>query len=64
MENRNSYFKPVIENGILSLDFFPAEEGGKQLDVKEVTAYLVSEGYREYDTRALSQAVSSAANAQ
>ncbi len=60
MENRNSYFKPVIENGILSLDFFPAEEGGKQLDVKEVTAYLVSEGYREYDTRALSQAVSSA----
>ena len=30
--------------------FFPAEEGGKPLDVKEVISYLTSEGYHEYDT--------------
>lgn len=59
MENRNSYFKPVIEGEKLLLDFFPAEEGGKPLDVKEVISYLTSEGYHEYDTRAIAEAVSS-----
>lgn len=59
MENRNAYFKPLIKDGMLFLDFFPAEEGGKALDAKEVVSYLTGEGYHEYDTRALNQAVSS-----
>lgn len=40
MENRNSYFKPVIVNTDFYLQFFPAMEGGKSLDIKEVMSYL------------------------
>lgn len=57
MENRNSYFKPVIENNELYMDFFPAMEGGKALDAKEVISYLSSQGYFNYDMRELNRAV-------
>ena len=57
MENRNSYFKPVIENDAFYLEFFPAMEGGKNLDVKEVISYLSNQGYFDYDMRSLNQAV-------
>ena len=60
MENRNSYFRPMILNDEFYLEFFPAEEGGKALDIKDVISYLVSEGYHEYDMKSLSQAVTSA----
>ncbi len=57
MENRNSYFKPVIENGDFYLEFFPAMEGGKELDIKEVISYLSHQGYFNYDMRELNRAV-------
>ncbi len=59
MDNRNSYFKPMIINDDLYLEFFPAQEGGKALDIKEVVAYLTGHGYHTYDSRALNEAVAS-----
>ena len=53
MENRNSYFKPLIVNTDFYLQFFPAMEGGKALDVKEVMSYLTDLGYQNYDMREL-----------
>ena len=60
MENRNSYFKPSIESGMLYLRFFPAQEGGKNLDIKEVTRYLAAHGHNEYDIKELNNAIGSA----
>lgn len=57
MENKNAYFIPVIKDNNLFLKFFPALEGGKALEVKEVAEYLNREGYNEVDFRMLSQAV-------
>ena len=57
MENRNSYFKPVIDNKDFYLEFFPAMEGGKGLDVKEVISYLSHQGYFNYDMKELNRAV-------
>ena len=57
MENRNSYFKPLIVNTDFYLQFFPAMEGGKALDVKEVMSYLTDLGYQNYDMRELNEAV-------
>lgn len=59
MGNRNGYFRPMIEGDRLCLEIFPAEEGGKAVDVREVVSYLTSEGYHEYDTKSISQAVTS-----
>lgn len=59
MENRNHYFKPVVKDEKLYLKFYPAQEGGKKLDIKEVILYLNSQGYDEYDLKTLSQAVTS-----
>ena len=40
MENKNAYFIPVIKDNNLFLKFFPALEGGKALEVKEVAEYI------------------------
>lgn len=59
MENQNSYFKPIIRNQNLYLKFFPAQEGGKPLDIKEVIQYLAEQGYTDYDVKRLNQAIMS-----
>ncbi len=59
MENRNSYFKPVIKNNDFYLKFFPPQEGGKRLDVKEIITYLNSQGYSDYNLMTLNQAATS-----
>ncbi|MBO5372509.1 MAG: DUF342 domain-containing protein [Lachnospiraceae bacterium] len=51
MENRNGYFKPIIESGEFYLKFFPPQEGGKNIDVKDVTRYLMDKGYPSDDKR-------------
>lgn len=56
MENRNSYFKPLIMGNQFYLEFFPAMEGGKTLDTKEVISYLTDLGYHDYDMRELNEA--------
>lgn len=57
MENRNSYFKPVIMDDKFYLEFFPPMDGGKALDVKEVISYLTDLGYHDYDMRELNEAI-------
>ena len=57
MENRNSYFKPTVEMDDFYLEIFPAMEGGKGLDIKEVIAYLSSQGYHDYDMKKLNTAI-------
>ena len=59
MENRNSYFQPVVEADDFYLEFFPAMEGGKGLDIKEVIAYLSGQGYHDYDMKKLNAAIMS-----
>lgn len=45
MENRNSYFKPMVEQDSLYLEIFPAMEGGKDLDIKEVMTYQIGRAH-------------------
>ncbi len=59
MENRNSYFKPVVEQDSLYLEIIPAMEGGKDLDTKEVMTYLSGQGYHDYDMKKLNTAIAS-----
>ena len=61
MENRNSYFKPMVEQDSLYLEIFPAMEGGKDLDIKEVMTYLSGQGYHDYDMKQLNTAIASGA---
>ena len=51
MENRNSYFKPVVEEDSFYLEIFPAMEGGKDLDIKEVMTYLSGQEGRRHTNR-------------
>lgn len=60
MENRNSYFKPLIMDDKFYLEFFPAMDGGNSLDAKEVISYLTGLGYHDYDMREVNQAVQAA----
>lgn len=57
MENRNSYFRPVVEEDDFYLELFPAMEGGKGLDIKEVMSYLSGQGHYDYDMKKLNTAV-------
>lgn len=59
MENRNGYFMPVIKGQLLYLRFFPPQEGGEVLEIKEIMQYLSEEGYTEYDIRDLNHAIHS-----
>lgn len=59
MDNRNGYFKPVVKNENLYLKFFPAQEGGKKLEVKDVVQYLNDQGYNEFDMKELNYAINS-----
>lgn len=59
MENRNSYFKPVVEEDSFYLEIFPAMEGGRDLDIKEVMTYLSGQEYRDYDMKKLNMAIGS-----
>ncbi len=57
MENKNSYFKPVLRDGNLYLRFFPAQEGGKRVDIKDVQHYLNMQGYPECDVVAINKGI-------
>ena len=59
MENRNSYFKPLIENDELYIEIIPAMEGGKTLDPKELISYLTKNGYHDYSLKDLNRAATS-----
>lgn len=59
MDNKNAYFKPVKRDGGLYLKFFPAQEGGRKLDIKDVINYLNRQGYFEYDKVDLGHGINS-----
>lgn len=59
MENTNSYIRPVIKDGSFYLAFYPAQAGGQTLDIKDVIAYINSQGYSEYDLIAINRALTS-----
>lgn len=59
MENMNSYMKPVVKDGGFYLAFYPAHEGGKSLNIKDVVAYINAQGYSEYDLIAIDRAIKS-----
>ena len=57
MDNKNSYFKPIKRDGNVYLKFFPAQEGGKRLDVRDVQNYLNMQGYPDSDVIALNKGI-------
>lgn len=57
MENKNGYFRPVLSEGRLFLKFFPPQDGGKRLDIKDIIQYLSMQGYNEYDLKMINHAI-------
>lgn len=64
MGNRNSYFSLISKERKLYIQVIPAEEGGEQLDIKEVMAYLSERGLDNYDLKELNQAVTNPVGCQ
>lgn len=54
---KNAYFKLDIQDTKVMIEIIPPEEGGKKLDVKEVTEYLELKGYTKYNLKELNDAV-------
>lgn len=54
---KNAYFKLDVQDTGVMIQIIPPEEGGKKLDVKEVTEYLESKGYTNYNLKELNDAV-------
>lgn len=57
MQQVNGYFRVIIENGNGKCHLYPALEGGKALEYKELAAYLDRCGFSSYDKKAVSDAV-------
>lgn len=54
---KNAYFKLDIQDAGVTVQIIPPEEGGRKLDVKEVTEYLEAKGYINYNLKELNDAV-------
>lgn len=54
---KNAYFKLDIQGVGVTVQIMPPEEGGKKLDIKEVTEYLDARGYDKYNLKELNDAV-------
>lgn len=54
---RNQYFQLVFKNNRAFLHIFPPLEGGESLNIGEVTAYLDSRKYQNYNIKELNQAL-------
>ena len=57
MQGVNGYFQLVEKNKKAYLKIFPAQSGGKALDIKEVLAYIEDLGYQGFDLRELNRVV-------
>ncbi len=55
--DRNAYFKLDISDTKTILQIIPPEEGGKKLELKEVTEYLDIKGFNKYKLKELNDAV-------
>lgn len=54
---KNAYFKLDIRDAGVMIQIIPPEDGGKRLDIKEVTEYLEAKGYDKYNLKELNDAV-------
>ncbi len=54
---KNAYFKLDIQDAGCTVEIIPPEEGGKKLDMKEVTEYLEAKGFNNYNLKELNDAV-------
>ncbi len=57
MEVKNGYFKLDIREMGAFLQIYPPENGGKQLEVKEVLEYLERKGYSGFQLKELNDAI-------
>ena len=49
----NQYFRLVFRDGQAFLHFYPPTGDGNVLDIKEVTSYLETKNYKNYDLKSL-----------
>ena len=54
---KNAYFKLDVQNAGVMVQIVPPEDGGKKLELKEVTEYLDMKGYTSYNLKELNEAV-------
>lgn len=54
---KNAYFKLDIQETGVKIQIFPPEDGGRKLDVKEVTEYLDTKGFTGYNLKEINNAV-------
>lgn len=54
---KNAYFKLDIRDSGVTIQIFPPEDGGRKLDVKEVTEYLDTKGFTGYNLKEINDAV-------
>ncbi len=54
---KNAYFKLDVQNAGVTVQIVPPEDGGKKLELKEVTEYLDMKGYTSYNLKELNEAV-------
>ncbi len=54
---KNAYFRLNISDKDTLLQIFPAQEGGKKLELKEVTNYLELKGLNKYNLKELNDAI-------
>lgn len=57
MVYKNGFFQIVNQEEGTFLKLFPAREGGREIDVREVADYLESENIFEYDINALNKSI-------
>lgn len=57
---RNQYFQMVFRDNQAWIHFFPPQDGGKILQINEVTSYLEMRNYRDYPLVELNQAIKNA----
>ena len=57
---RNQYFQLESRDASACLHIYPPQEGGKMLNIAEVTEYLASKKYEKYDIKELNAAIGNA----
>lgn len=59
MKYKNSFFKIEIKEDGTYLDLYPKQSDGKELDIKEITEFFDTKGFKEYSTVVIKKALES-----
>ena len=54
---KNSFFQLIVKDDGTFLKLFPPMDGGRSLEIKEVSQYLESENIYDYDITAVNSAI-------